>query len=79
MSVQRVQCTHAGCPLQRMPPPRAPSLACSLGAALSELCGVWSAITWPSADVTVANQGGPIPGSKDFKLLFEALVGRAYK
>ncbi|PSC72336.1 DCN1 2 [Micractinium conductrix] len=51
----------------------------SLGAALSELCGVWSAITWPSADVTVANQGGPIPGSKDFKLLFEALVGRAYK
>lgn len=30
----------------------------SLGGALSELCGVWAAILWPGADITVANQVG---------------------
>lgn len=90
----------------------------SLGGGLSELCGMWAAILWPTADILVANQvraggggaglrsagawgarvgclaasrllprvhtgappqGGPIPGNEDFKLLFEATVGRAYK
>lgn len=34
---------------------------------------------WPSANVLVTNQGGPIPGNEAFKLAFEATVGRAYK
>lgn len=51
----------------------------SLGAALSEMCGVWSSILFPGADVLVANQGGPIPGNEEFKLAFETTVGRAYK
>lgn len=51
----------------------------SLGAGLSELCSVWATILWPEADVLVANQGGPIPGNEEFKLLLEATVGRAYK
>ncbi|KAI7836817.1 hypothetical protein COHA_009318 [Chlorella ohadii] len=51
----------------------------SLGGALSELCGVWAAILWPGADITVANQGGPIPGNSEFRTLFQAAVGRAYK
>lgn len=51
----------------------------SLGGALSELCGVWASIQWPGVDVLVANQGGPIPGNEQFRLAFEATVGRAYK
>ncbi|KAL4444355.1 hypothetical protein ABPG75_012092 [Micractinium tetrahymenae] len=51
----------------------------SLGGALSELCGVWASIQWPGVDVLVANQGGPIPGNEEFKLAFQATVGRAYK
>lgn len=51
----------------------------SLGAALSELCGMWASILWPGADILVANQGGPMPGNEDWVLLFEATVGRAYK
>lgn len=51
----------------------------SLGGALSELCGVWASIQWPGADVLVANQGGPIPGNEEFRLAFQATVGRAYK
>ncbi|KAL4418931.1 hypothetical protein ABPG77_005225 [Micractinium sp. CCAP 211/92] len=51
----------------------------SLGGALSELCGVWASIQWPAADILVANQGGPIPGNEEFKLAFQATVGRAYK
>ncbi|EFN57857.1 hypothetical protein CHLNCDRAFT_143317 [Chlorella variabilis] len=47
----------------------------SLGAALSEMCGVWSSILFPGADVL----GGPIPGNEEFKLAFETTVGRAYK
>lgn len=28
----------------------------SLGGGLSELCAVWAAILWPTADILVANQ-----------------------
>lgn len=35
----------------------------SLGAALSEMCGVWSSILFPGADVLVANQASSGGGS----------------
>lgn len=60
-------------------PLRVVSSGFSLGAALSELGGVWAAQLWPGADVTVANQGGPIVGDENFVILAQATFGRAYK
>eukprot|EP00887_Chlorella_sp_A99_P006566 scaffold3.g6566.t1 len=51
----------------------------SLGAALSELTGVWVSTLWPNVSVLVANSGAPMVGNTAWRDMFRAVVGRAYR
>ena len=61
------------------PPAHVLAAGHSLGAALSELTGVWAATVWPNASVLVANSGAPRVGDGGWELMFRAVVGRAYR
>lgn len=60
-------------------PLRAIASGHSLGAALSELTGVWASTVWPNATVLVANTGAPMVGNSAWEQMFRAVVGRAYR